>query len=155
MSFIEEYFRNGLSRKERKEINVAEMKIGISKLLDKVGDESFFIKTSIDETDAGMLVYDIADKKKREDVIVVLDWFGIHVMTMDLMLKRLAKFLMHFKFVELNYYTLQYLGVLLRDKKQFYQIMKYVSENIGKELSELFYLDIRSEKRIIIRRKSQ
>ncbi len=149
---IEEYFRYGLSRSERKNLQLAELKIGISRLLRRLGNESFFIKTMIDNVAAGLIVYNLAEETNI-DVVVVLDWLGIHIMSRELMIKRLSKFLENFRKAELNYYTLQYLGVLIKDKKHYQKLLNYIADNLEKNLPNYFHIQVIGRRKIIIERR--
>lgn len=153
MSIIEEYFRFLLSKKEKEEIYLAELKFSVSKLIERLSKEAFFIKTTINNVDAGLLIYDLAQELKRSDVVVVLDWSGIHIMSRELMIKRLAKFLTRFKYAEINYYTLQYLGVLIRDKEHYRELIKYISGNLRNELPEYISIKVIEGKSVSIERR--
>jgi len=153
MSTIEEYFKFRLSKKEKKELYLAELKFNVSRLIKKLGEEAFFIKTIINNIDAGFLIYDLAREINENNVVVVLDWSGIHVMSRELMIKRLANFLTNFKHAEINYYTIQYIGVLIRDKEHYRELIDYISRNLGKELPDYLSMKISRGKSILIERQ--
>ncbi len=152
MSSIEEYFREGFSGREKRELHLAEMKISVTKLIRRLDEESLFIKTIIDSIEAGLLIYNLADEINVNNVIVVLDWSGIHVMSKESMIKRLANFLLNFKHAELNYYTIQLLGILIRNKEHYQEIFDYIAENLNNELPDCLEMRIDKRKRIIINR---
>lgn len=153
--YVEEIFRKPLSKKEKKQYETALAKAKIINLLNRVKKEPFFIKTIINIVDAGNIVYNVADELGKKDVVVVLDWFGIHVMPLDQMITRLAKFISTLKKAELNYYTIQYLGVLIKDKQHYNEIMQYIADNLPKKLSENYQIAIKGTRKIIIQRKKE
>ena len=153
--YVEEIFRKGLSRKEKKLLARAETVIKVIDLLNRLEEETFFIKTIINTIDAGNIVYKVADQLGKKDVIVLLDWSGIHIMLLDQFVKRLCQIMMYFKKAELNYYTIQFLGILLRDKEHFSEIMRFLAENLPRELPDEYSVTVKGDKKIIIRRRKE